>query len=78
MTNPRKRTKPGITVEYRLLSEAIRWESIRNEYFSRLGAWDQAMSAELLKRTYQQRTIDEAHLHGVKGVNGKTVEDVFQ
>ena len=37
MTNPRKRTGDGTSVSYNQLEWAIRWESIRQQYFELYG-----------------------------------------
>ena len=60
MGSTRKRTKPGVTVTYDQLDWAIRWESLRNQWYTKAGNFEQAAIAGKLTRLYQQRAIDEA------------------
>ena len=60
MTNPRKRTGDGTSVSYNQLQWAIRWESIRQQYFELYGRFAEADRCRALARLYVRRSREEA------------------
>ena len=60
MSNPRKRTGDGTSVSYNQLEWAIRWESIRQQYFKLYGRSVEADKCGALARLYKRRSREEA------------------
>jgi hypothetical protein len=58
----RPRNNPGKEVPDNLLFTALRWETLRERYFTSIGCLDDAMEAHYLRTIYSKRLWDE---HGI-------------
>jgi len=58
----RPRNNPGKEVPDNLLFTALRWETLRERYFTSIGRLDDAMEAHYLRTIYSKRLWDE---HGI-------------
>jgi hypothetical protein len=58
----RPRNNPGKEVPDNLLFTALRWETLRQQYFTSIGRLDDAMEAHYLRTIYSKRLWDE---HGI-------------
>jgi hypothetical protein len=58
----RPRNNPGKEVPDNLLFTALRWETMRQQYFTSIGRLDDAMEAHYLRTIYSKRLWDE---HGI-------------
>jgi len=58
----RLRNNPGKEVPDNLLFTALRWETLREQYFKSIGRLDDAMEAHYLRTIYSKRLWDE---HGI-------------
>ena len=45
---------------YEMLGEAIRWETVRSQYFQTVGRMDEAQESLMKLRGYQRRALAEA------------------
>ena len=55
----RQRSNPGKEVPDNLLFTALRWETLRQQYFTSIGRLDDAMEAHYLRTIYSKRLWDE-------------------
>jgi len=55
----RQRNNPGKEVPDNLLFTALRWETLRQQYFTSIGRLDDAMEAHYLRTIYSKRLWDE-------------------
>ena len=58
----RLRNNPGKEVPDNLVFTALRWETLRGQYFTRIGRLDDAMETHYLRTIYSKRLWDE---HGI-------------
>jgi len=58
----RPRNNPGKEVPDNLLFTALRWETLREQYFTSIGRLDDAIEAHHLRTIYSKRLWDE---HGI-------------
>jgi hypothetical protein len=58
----RPRNNPGKEVPDNLLFTALRWETLRQQYFTSIGRLNDAMEAHYLRTIYSKRLWDE---HGI-------------
>ena len=58
----RPRNNPGKEVPDNLLFTALRWETLREQYFTSIGRLDDATEAHYLRTIYSKRLWDE---HGI-------------
>ena len=58
----RPRNNPGKEVPDNLLFTALRWETMRQQYFTSISRLDDAMEAHYLRTIYSKRLWDE---HGI-------------
>ena len=58
----RPRNNPGKEVPDNLLFTALRWETLRKQYFTSIGRLDDAKEAHYLRTIYSKRLWDE---HGI-------------